>query len=241
MKVFPLKEGNFSVDKNKNFIHLEDAENYKDLKIAVQPFLIETTDNLVLLDAGLGWLENEIPKIHSNIIKAGFQPENVNLILLSHLHKDHIDGLVNKEKDNWALNFPNAEVYIQKREYNFALSKDENSSFDLDVLKFIVDNALIVWMDSDKGTINPEVSFEVTGGHTPYHQVFWIKENGETVFYGADNLPQSGYLKYQIAFKSDFDGIKAKEERIQWEAQAKEECWKILLYHDLENSIITIS
>ncbi|WP_435522568.1 MBL fold metallo-hydrolase [Chryseobacterium indoltheticum] len=122
----------------------------------------------MLLDAGLGWLENGIPKIHSNIIKAGFQPENVKLILLSHLHKDHIDGLVNREKDNWALNFPDAEVYIQKREYDFALLKDGNSSFDLDVLKFIVENAYIVWMDSDQGNIIPEISFEVTGGHTPF-------------------------------------------------------------------------
>lgn len=240
MKIFPLKEGNFSVDKNKNFIYLEDAENDKDLKIAIQPFLIETGDNLVLLDAGLGWLENGIPKIHSNIIKAGFQPENVKLILLSHLHKDHIDGLVNREKDNWELNFPDAEVYMQKREYDFALSKDGNSSFDLDVLKFIVENAHIVWMNSDEGNISPEISFEVTGGHTPFHQVFWIKENSETAFYGADNLPQMGYFKYQIAFKTDFDGVKAKQERIQWEKQAKEEQWKILLYHDLEFDIVEL-
>lgn len=240
MNIYALKDGNFSVDKNKNFIYLEDAESDKDLKIAVQPFLIELTDHLVLLDGGLGFLENGIPKIHSNINKAGFQSENVSLILLSHLHKDHISGLVNREKDNWALNFPTAKVYIQKREYDFALSKDESFSFDLDVLKFIVENAHIVWMDSDEGNITPEISFEVTGGHTPYHQIFWIKENGKTAFYGADNLPQIGYLKYQIVFKTDFDGMKAKQKRIQWERQAKEERWKILLYHDLKFEIVEL-
>ncbi|KFC21296.1 MBL fold metallo-hydrolase [Epilithonimonas lactis] len=240
MKIHPLKDGNFSVDKNKNFTYLEDSENEKDLKIAIQPFLVETKDDLVMLDAGLGWLENGVPKIHLNIEKAGLKPENVKRVLLSHLHKDHIDGLVNKDGEHWSLNFPEAEVYLQKRELEFARSKDGNPSFDLKVLNFIIDNAKIVWMDLDKGNLTPEISYEVTGGHTPFHQVFWIKENNETAFYGADNLPQMGYLKYQIAFKTDFDGKKARDERMLWEKQAREEQWKILLYHDLELDIVTI-
>ena len=240
MKIYPLKDGDFSVDKNKNFTYLEDTENDKNLKMAVQPFLIETAGNLILLDAGLGWVENGIPKIHNNMIKAGFQPKDVKLAMLSHLHKDHIDGLLNREKNDWTLNFPNAEVYLQKSEYDFALSKEGSPSFDLDVLKFIVENANIVWMDSDKGSITSEIDFEVTGGHTPYHQVFWIREDGKTAFYGADNLPQMGYLNYQIAFKTDYDGKKAMEERIIWKQRAQEEQWKILLYHDIENEIISL-
>ncbi|MGJ1242627.1 hypothetical protein [Sphingobacterium siyangense] len=82
--------------------------------------------------------------------------------------------------------------------------------------------------------------YSVTGGHTPYHQVFWIKEDGETAFYGADNLPQMGYLNYQIAFKTDYDGKKAMEKRIIWKQRAQEEQWKILLYHDIENEIIRL-
>ncbi|WP_435522569.1 hypothetical protein [Chryseobacterium indoltheticum] len=50
-----------------------------------------------------------------------------------------------------------------------------------------------------------------------------------------------GYLKYHIAFKTDFDGVKAKQERIQWEKQAKEEQWKILLYHDLDFDMVELN
>ncbi|MCS4224631.1 hypothetical protein [Sphingobacterium sp. BIGb0165] len=57
MKIYPLKDGDFSVDKNKNFTYLEDTKNDKNLKMAVQPFLIEKAGNLVLLDTGLGWME----------------------------------------------------------------------------------------------------------------------------------------------------------------------------------------
>lgn len=50
--------------------------------------------------------------------------------------------------------------------------------------------------------------------------------------------PTTAYLKYPIAFKRDFDGKKAMEERIHWENLAKEEHWKILLYHDMQQAFL---
>jgi hypothetical protein len=69
-------------------------------------------------------------------------------------------------------------------------------------------------------------------------QVFWIKEGNETVFYGADNIPQQSYLKYHLAYKSDFDGKRAMNLRIKWEKEAVENHWKVLLYHDLEKAVL---
>lgn len=237
MKIYPLKEGDFFVNKNKQFYPLSESEELKGLKMAVQPFLIEVKHELVLLDAGLGWPNNDIPQIHENIRSAGFLPKNITKILLSHLHKDHIDGLVNKAQAGWKLNFPDTTVYIQKREYEYAMTKGGSASFDLVVLQFIIDNANIVWMNEDKGQITENILYEVSGGHTPYHQVFWVKESGETAFYGADNLPTASYLRIPIAYKADHNGKLAMEERQNWERQAKEENWKILLYHDMERSI----
>jgi glyoxylase-like metal-dependent hydrolase (beta-lactamase superfamily II) len=98
----------------------------------------------------------------------------------------------------------------------------------------------IVWMSEDQGEIASGISFEVVGGHTPFMQVFWIRENGETVFYGADDLPQESYLKYHLAYKSDSDGRKAMELRLKWQKEAADEQWKILLYHDLAKAVIQI-
>ena len=238
MKIYPLKDGDFLVSRDKTFHYLDQSEQLNGLKIAVQPFLIETHNEIVLLDTGLGWGEDEIPKIFRNIQSAGFQPQDVSRVLLSHLHKDHINGLVNKTEEGWKLNFPDAKVYFQKREYNYAISKLGNPSFDQEVISFIAENANMVWMNEDQGNLTSEISFEVSGGHTPYHQVFFLRENGETIFYGADNLPTMRYLKYQMAFKTDFEGKKAMEARVQWEKCAKEEHWKILLYHDMDRTFL---
>lgn len=236
MKVVALKEGNFSANKEKEFVFLE--ESSKGIKMSIQPFLVMTGTENVLLDAGLGWLENHQPKIVANLSEHELQPSQIDKILLSHLHKDHISGLVNTSAEEWNLNFPDAEIYIQKREYEFALSKKGSLSFDFEILDFIIKNAEIIWMHEDSGNISNEISFQVTGGHSPFHQVFWIKNEEEIYFYGADNLPQSAYLKYHLAYKTDFDGKTAKDQRIEWEILAKKEHWKVLLYHDLEQSIL---
>lgn len=140
--------------------------------------------------------------------------------------------------EGFEATFPNAKMYIQRRELDFALENKGNPSFDFDVLEKLIALPNIIWMDEDQGQITNEVSYEVVGGHTPFMQVFWIRENGETVFYGADDLPQSSYLKYHVAYKSDFDGRKAMELRLKWEKEAAQDRWKILLYHDLDQAVI---
>ncbi|PIF45854.1 glyoxylase-like metal-dependent hydrolase (beta-lactamase superfamily II) [Chryseobacterium sp. 52] len=243
MKIIPLKEGNFSASKTKDFTLLTD-ENFdtvKGIKMSVQPFLIVTANDYILLDAGIGWENAEGKTVISELLeKEHITPEQITRLLLSHLHKDHIDGSIRKTENGFEPVFPNAEIYIQKRELAFAMENKGNPSFDFDTLEKLISLPDIVWMDEDMGNISNEISFEVVGGHTPFMQVFWIRENNETVFYGADNLPQESYLKYHLAYKSDFDGRKAMELRLKWQEEAAKDQWKILLYHDLNKAVIQI-
>lgn len=241
MKIIPLKEGNFSASKTKDFTLLtpENRETAKGIKMSVQPFLIITSNDYILLDAGIGWKNEAGISVVSTILKEHhITPEQITKLLLSHLHKDHIEGAVRLTDDGFEATFPNAEIYIQRRELDFAMENKENPSFDFEILEKLIQLPSIVWMDDDKGQITDEISYEVVGGHTPFMQVFWIRENGETVFYGADDLPQASYLKYHLAYKSDFDGRKAMQLRLGWEKEAQENHWKILLYHDLEKAVV---
>lgn len=243
MKIIPLKEGNFSASKTKDFTLLTD-ENFdtvKGIKMSVQPFLIVTEQDYILIDAGIGWKNTEGKTVISELLeKENINPEQITRLLLSHLHKDHIDGSIQETENGFVPVFPNAKIYIQKRELDFAMENRGNPSFDFNTLEKLITLPNIVWMDDDRGNISEEISFEVVGGHTPFMQVFWIRENGETVFYGADDLPQESYLRYHLAYKSDFDGRRAMELRLKWQKEAAEEKWKILLYHDLDKAVIQI-
>ncbi|WP_343608566.1 MBL fold metallo-hydrolase [Chryseobacterium oranimense] len=243
MKIIPLKEGNFSASKTKDFTLLTD-ENFdtvKGIKMSVQPFLIVTEQDYILMDAGIGWKNTEGKTVISELLeKENINPEQITRLLLSHLHKDHIEGSIQETENGFVPAFPNAEIYIQRRELDFAMENIGNPSFDFNTLEKLITLPNIVWMDDDRGNISEEISFEVVGGHTPFMQVFWIRENGETVFYGADDLPQESYLRYHLAYKSDFDGRRAMELRLKWQKEAAEEKWKILLYHDLDKAVIQI-
>lgn len=233
MRIIPLKEDDFLVSKNKIFSLLAGNENAVGIRMAVQPFLVITDTEYLLLDAGVGWKEQGKVKLISNLNAAGVQPAMINKVLLSHLHKDHINGLVISEPEGLRLALPQSKVYIQRREYDYALMKSDSPSYDFGKLNFLVNNADIIWMHEDEGYITQEISYLVTGGHTPFHQVFWLQSASTTFFYGADNLPQSNYLDVHIAYKTDDDGKKAMQWRIKWEEQAKAAHWTILLYHDL--------
>ncbi|SHL69006.1 Glyoxylase, beta-lactamase superfamily II [Chryseobacterium contaminans] len=241
MKIIPLKEGNFAASKTKDFTLLteENFDTVPGIKMSVQPFLIITENDYILLDAGIGWKNDAGKTVVSEILeRENVRPEQITKLLLSHLHKDHIDGAVTLTDNGYGATFPNAQIYIQKRELDFAMENKGNPSFDFDILEKLIQLPNIMWMNEDKGQITDEISYEVVGGHTPFMQVFWIRENEETVFYGADDLPQASYLKYHLAYKSDFEGRKAMELRLLWEKEARENNWKILLYHDLDKAII---
>ncbi|PXW17938.1 glyoxylase-like metal-dependent hydrolase (beta-lactamase superfamily II) [Chryseobacterium sp. CBTAP 102] len=243
MKIIPLKEGNFSASKTKDFTLLteENFDKTGGIKMSVQPFLIITENDYILLDAGIGWKNESGKTVVSEILeRENIRPEQITKLLLSHLHKDHIEGAVKLTENGFEAAFPNAQIYIQKRELDFAVENKGNPSFDFDLLEKLIKLPNITWMNEDQGKITDEISYEVVGGHTPFMQVFWVRDNEETVFYGADDLPQASYLKYHLAYKSDFDGRKAMELRLRWEKEAKENNWKILLYHDLDQTVIEI-
>lgn len=242
MKITPLNEGAFFVSKNKIFTPADEGVNTPkgSLKMAICPFLIELLDDLVLLDCGLGFTTGAQLTIHTLIEKAGHAPADITKVVLSHLHKDHLGGLLTLNDDAFTENFPGAAVYLQERELEYALSETDNPSFDQEMLAHIKSLKNIHLLNDDNGSIGDFISYDVTGGHTPFHQSVTVNQEAKTAFYGADNLPQRGYLKFAIAYKSDDDGKRAMELRQRWEARAKAEKWEVLFYHDITKNIDTI-
>lgn len=242
MKIIALNEGTFAVSKEKEFNLLTDTNRDKKypghLTMAVCPFLVVTPEDIVLLDAGLGFSNNGQPILTALLNEHGYNAGDITQVLMSHLHKDHIDGIGQLTTNGLTSNFPNATIYIQQRELDYALTQIESHSFNQEILKEITSLPNLYLMNEDSGTIGNHIKFEVTGGHSPYHQAFWITEGDEIAFYGADNLPQRNYLKYHIAYKSDYDGKKAMELRQLWEQQAIDEHWSILFYHDIKNNVV---
>jgi glyoxylase-like metal-dependent hydrolase (beta-lactamase superfamily II) len=95
-----------------------------------------------------------------------------------------------------------------------------------------------VIVTSEMGVIDDYIAYEVVGGHSPHHQVFWIEGGGEKIFFGGDVAPQLQQMKSRFVAKYDFDGKKCMELRQQWWQQGEIENWTFLFYHDIKTPII---
>ncbi|HRQ51274.1 MAG TPA: MBL fold metallo-hydrolase, partial [Agriterribacter sp.] len=196
MKIIPLSEGAFTVDQSKQFVpfNLTDdnlqQRSAGSLLVEIQPFVVVTSKDVLLIDAGLGFAGADgTLQLHQNLISHDIDPSGITKVLMSHLHKDHAGGVsINDTILNQRfLSFPHATYYVQQQELSFALQKGTPSYIpdEIDILQ----QAGNVHFLQGNGIIDNYIHYEVTGGHSPWHQVFRIEENGETIFYGADDAP----------------------------------------------------
>jgi glyoxylase-like metal-dependent hydrolase (beta-lactamase superfamily II) len=235
MHAYPLKEGSYSVDVTKKFIPFDpEKDDPKDrpasLFIHVNPFLVETGNDLLLLDAGLGFKDADGELwLHKHIRDAGFQPEDVTRVLMSHLHYDHSGGLVVERNGQLAPSFPRAVHVIQKHEWEFALS-GKSSSYHKEIFEALQSSAHLQLVDGS-GELQPGINYELSGGHCPYHQVFWLNDGNGKYFFGGDELPEPEQLLRKFIAKYDFDGRKAMQLRDEYGKKAAAEGWKCLFYH----------
>jgi glyoxylase-like metal-dependent hydrolase (beta-lactamase superfamily II) len=239
MKIFPLSEGSFTIDKTKLFVpfdeerHVLNERPIGSLLVEIQPFLVQTSRDLLLLDTGLGFSAtgSEL-QLHANIKAAGFHPRDVTKVLVSHLHKDHAGGVAFGKEKQW-LSFPEATYYLQQRELGFALTKG-NPSFIPEELEALKDAPQVHLLTEDEGMIDGYIRYRHTGAHAPHHQVFWIEEAGETIFFGGDDAPQLQQMKVRYKTKYDFNPDLAMQLRQEWWAEGNAKGWTFLFYHDIK-------
>ncbi len=234
-------EGSYSVDASKKFIPFDPSihkvsERPASLFIYIQPFLVKTDHDLILIDTGLGY-KNEAGDLilHENIRKAGYQPEEITKVLMSHLHFDHSGGMVYDKDGRLQVSFPDAAYYIQHGEWENAYSKP-SKSYRTEIFDVLQRSGQVSFLEGD-GEINGEISYEVTGGHTEFHQVFHIKTEGEHIFYGGDIVPEPEQLQRKFIAKYDLDGKKAMELRAAYGELASTQHWICLFYHAKSKSI----
>src|SRR6266540_6452699 len=122
MKIIPLSEGVFTVDKTKLFVPFnEDSDNLQQrpagsLLVEVLPFVVITNKDILLLDTGLGFSRNGELQIHTNLKSNNIPPGDITKVLLTHLHKDHAGGVSVKDRlGHFHIAFPNATIMCSKK------------------------------------------------------------------------------------------------------------------------------
>jgi glyoxylase-like metal-dependent hydrolase (beta-lactamase superfamily II) len=179
------------------------------IRLAMRPLLVETGDELVLIDTGAG--NKEDAKFHDiygienagqptaledAIRGAGFQPSDVTLLINTHLHFDHAGGdTVRRDDGSIVPSFPGLRHVVQRTEWEFAHLANERirASYLLHNFDPLQEAGLLELVDGDVEIV-PGIRVLPTPGHTPGHQSVLIESEGESALYLADLVPTSAHL-----------------------------------------------
>jgi glyoxylase-like metal-dependent hydrolase (beta-lactamase superfamily II) len=155
------------------------------LDTSVNAYLINTGDKLILIDAGAGQLFGPtLGNLVANMKAAGYQPEQVDEIYVTHLHADHVGGLVS----NGAIVFPNAIVRADQKDADYWLSEDnlnKAAEGDKDFFKGAMAsiNPYIKAGHFKPFTgdteLSPGISAISTYGHTVGHTSYLVQSQGQ--------------------------------------------------------------
>lgn len=184
-------------------------------------YLVETGGRRLLIDAGAGvHMGPNAGKMLDNLAEAGIAPGNVDAIILTHCHPDHILGIVDKD---WNAVFPNAELVVPELDEQFWLRSDP-SKVDNDYQPVETERAQKAaapynWRTRtiSGGKTAPGVTLVPLPGHTPGHSGYMAEGGGKKLFLWGDivHLPtfQPGRPDASLLF--DVDLPLARETRKQ--------------------------
>lgn len=246
-RIYPLSEGVFTIGHDKIFHPFNPSTDELNdrptgsLLVEVQPFLIVTEKDVIVVDTGLGFQNADgTLQIHHNLRQVGFEPSQVTRVLLSHLHKDHAGGSTFRDSRGvMRPSFESAAYYIYRNEADFAL-KTGFPSFIPEEIEPLFSSGQVRWLDGEKGDIEGFIHFEHSGGHSPEHIVFLVEDGEEKIFFGGDEAPQLKQMKMKYIAKYDYDGKKAMALREQYATRGRQEGWQFLFYHDVAKPIASL-
>ena len=241
MRVRILDDGVFVTDAGILFGGSRKAS----IKGAMHPFLIETGDDLVLVDAGFG---SELPEVlvgryqlrqernlMDHLHDAGYGPEDVTRVVLSHLDPDHV---------GWALeppSFPNATVYVQGAALEEARGMPEKDG-RREAVPAVEKGVEEGWCEllSGDGEVVEGVRVEVRSGHSEGHQIVWLESGDDATLYTADLAPAKIWLNPDLIAGVDTDPEAARRNRIEVLEEAEARDAPVILYHEPGDPLVKV-
>lgn len=197
------------------------------LETSVNAFLINTGNRLVLVDAGAGTLFGPtLGKLLTNLRAAGYQPEQVDDILITHMHPDHVGGLAADEQRV----FPNATVHADKADSDFWLSEDKLNAAPGEMKGFFLGaiGSLTPYVKADRfkafekdGEVVPGIRSLATHGHTAGHAAYVVESQGQRLVLIGDliHVASVQLASPEITINFDSDQPKAAAARARAFAQ----------------------
>ncbi|MBN1212156.1 MAG: MBL fold metallo-hydrolase [candidate division Zixibacteria bacterium] len=185
-------------------------------------FVLKAYGKNFIFDAGLGdTLSEREKKIYSTegkssleegLADCGLSPDDIDFVLLTHLHTDHAGGAVKKINGQYVSRFKNARFVINRKEWNAAVNPDERTAavYIPERLLPLEKAGQVDFIEGDT-ELFPGIKAILTGGHTESHYALEIKSEDVSVFYYADIFCTSNHMKVAYVPATDLYPLQTME------------------------------
>jgi glyoxylase-like metal-dependent hydrolase (beta-lactamase superfamily II) len=202
--------------------------------------VVRTGRETVLIETGIG---NKLPekmakiygqpaKLLSSLNAAGIAPEDIDIVINSHLHFDHAGWNTVRQGDNFVPTFPKAKYFAQKGEWEHAHSGQRDGvSYLTENYDPLVESGQMTLLEGDQEIV-PGVTVKVFPGHTRDMQAIIINSGGKTACYISDLIPTTAHLDLNYVMGFDLYPLQTVESRKRYYAQSVPEKWLTLFTHD---------
>ncbi|MDR6849298.1 MBL fold metallo-hydrolase [Sphingomonas sp. BE137] len=204
-----------------------DAGEPLDRETSINSFLIDTGEHRILIDAGAGRLFGDCcGRLPAMLKAAGYAPETIDVILLTHVHGDHSGGLT---LDGQRV-FPNATIYLSKSELDYWLSDAAKARAKASHQQMFVQGraALAPYMTAGRirtfdapATLFPGIRAIAAPGHTPGHTFYEIESRGHRMRVVGDIIHAAEVQLQRPDITVDFDADEALAARTRKAALAE--------------------
>ena len=199
------------------------TENFEaiPLETSINAFVIDTGTRRILIDAGAGNVFGRYGgKLVSNLRAAGYAPEDISAVLLTHLHGDHSSGLTVEGQRV----FPNATVYLDKADRDYRFSDAAQAAAPDNQKKMFTQSradlapyeaAAKVVLFSGAVQLFPGVATIPAHGHTPGHTLYSVESRGERMVFSGDlvHAPEIQMARPEATIQFDADEASAASDR----------------------------
>ena len=218
-----------------------DARNR--ITLAMRPLVVRGARTMII-DAGLGDKENDQfhdmygvdrgRSLDHTLADAGITPEEIDIVLASHLHFDHAGGFTVREPSGRIRpRFPRAQYIARRGEWDDATHPHARNR-----ASYLADNYLplaeagVLQLVDDDLTIMPGVKVRRTGGHTMHHQMVLIESGGQSAAFVADLMPTTAHVVEAWIAGDDLYPMDTLHAKTQFVKEAGEKEILVFFEHD---------
>ena len=210
------------------------------VRSGLNSILVRTGEKNVLIETGMGnKLSEKMAQIFgqpaellANLSAAGVSPEQIDIVINSHLHFDHCGWNTVRANGVIKPTFPRATYYVQEGEWKHAHENQRDGpSYLHENYDPLVESGQMKLLRGD-AEIAPGISVEVFPGHTRDLQAIVLRSGGKTACYISDLIPTSAHLDLNWVMGFDLYPVESIESRKRYYARAVPEKWLTMFTHD---------